>query len=612
MIAGFVNRVARVNLTTGAITYEELNEADVRKYIGARGLGVKYVLDNGPDVDPLSPDNLLCIMTGPLSGTEVKMSGRLAVVTKSPLTGTVTDSHMGGWTGAKLKWSGLDGLLITGKAESPVYLYVADGQVHIEDASVIWGMETGQTVEYLRREHHDACAAMAIGPAGENLVKFANWMNEDERAAGRGGTGAVGGSKNLKAIVISGDRANQPKPADRPAFREADKKALAAIMNEDVVTAPRKGGLSVYGTNVLMNMTNAVGALPAKNSQSSSFELAENLSGEFVRENILINDPTCHACPVACKKAFEVHDGPYKVKGESYEYESAWALGTNCMTGDTDAVGYMIILCNRLGMDTIEMGNVLSMLMEATDKGLTNGDGLAWADADGQIAMIDRIGHRADELASTLAEGAAAAAKALGDPDIAMSVKGQAIPAYDPRGIKGMGLGYATSNRGACHLRAYTPAAEIIGNVLGPAELTDRLAWEGKGQLTAIFQNVHTMTDCLDVCKFSTFAESLDDFAAQFTAMTGWAVTADDLLKVGERVYNLERYYNNLAGWGEGSDYLPKRFQELPADGQGSEGQLSDIDKMLAEYYEVRGWVNGVVPESKLRELDIDLVQQAG
>ena len=226
--------------------------------------------------------------------------------------------------------------------------------------------------------------------------------------------------------------------------------------------------------------------------------------------------------------------------------------------------------------------------------------------------MIERIAYRRDEIASVLGEGAAAAAKTLGDPDMAMSVKGQAIPAYDPRGIKGMGLGYATSNRGACHLRAYTPAAEIIGNVLGPADLTDRLAWEGKGELTAIFQNVHTMTDCLDLCKFSTFAESLDDFAAQFTTMTGMEVTVDDLLKVGERVYNLERYYNNLAGWGEGSDYLPKRFQELPADGQGSEGAVSEIDKMLKEYYAVRGWNNGVVPESKLVELGIDLVEQAG
>jgi aldehyde:ferredoxin oxidoreductase len=219
--------------------------------------------------------------------------------------------------------------------------------------------------------------------------------------------------------------------------------------------------------------------------------------------------------------------------------------------------------------------------------------------------MIERVAYRKDPVADLLANGTAKAAALLGDPDMAMSVKGQAIPAYDPRGIKGMALGYATSNRGACHLRAYTPAAEIIGNVLGNVGMTDRLSWEGKGKLTIIFQHVHTMTDCLDVCKFSTFAESMDEFAAQFSTFTGTHVTAGDLLTVGERVYNLERYYNNLAGFGEGSDYLPKRFLEMPADGMGSEGSVAELDLMLAEYYTERGWVNGVVPEGKLKELEI-------
>ena len=533
------------------------------------------------------------------------MSGRLCVVTKSPLTGTVTDSHMGGWTAAKLKWAGLDGLLFKGKSDTPVYAYVEAGEVTLYDAETVWGMETGATVRYLQREHGDDCAVMCIGPAGERLVRFAAWINENERAAGRGGTGAVGGSKNLKAIVIKGDKKNQPKPADRVTFKEADRKALTAIMNEDVITAPRKGALSLYGTNVLMNMVNVVGALPTKNSLSTSFVDAENTSGEYVREHILIDDPTCHACPVACKKAFEVHEGKFKVKGESYEYESAWAFGANCLQGDTAAVGYMIIQCNRFGMDTIEMGNVLSMYMEACDKGLSKNGQLAWGDADGQVDLIERVAYRKDPTADMLAEGTYRAAVALGDPDIAMTVKGQAIPAYDPRGIKGMALGFATSNRGACHLRAYTPAAEIIGNVLGPAELTDRLAWEGKAKLTVIFQHVHTMTDCLDLCKFSTFAESLDDFAAQYSTFTGSHVTAGDLLTVGDRVYNLERYYNNQAGFREGSDYLPKRFLELPADGEGSVGSLAELPEMLAEYYAERGWVDGVVPDSKLRELGI-------
>ncbi len=430
-------------------------------------------------------------------------------------------------------------------------------------------METADAIKVLQAEHGADCSVMSIGPAGENLVRFANIMNENERAAGRGGMGAVAGSKNLKAIVIKADKKNQPKPADRAAFKVADKKALAQIMNEAVVTAPRKGGLSVYGTNVLMNMTNVVGALPTKNSQSTSFVDAELISGEWVKENILIDDPTCHACPVACKKEFEITEGKYKVKGESFEYEPAWALGGNCLNGNAASIAYMIVQCNRFGMDSIEMGNVLSMTMEATDKGYTNGNGIAWGDTDAMVDLIERIGYRKDDFAWKLGEGTYLGAVSFGDPDIAMTVKGQAIPAYDPRGIKGMGIGYATSNRGACHLRAYTPAAEIVGNVLGPAELTDRMAWEGKGKLTMIFQNVHTMTDCLDLCKFSTFAESLDSFAEQFSTFTGMPVTAGDLLTVGDRVYNLERYYNNLAGFREGSDYLPKRFSTAAGGWRG-------------------------------------------
>jgi aldehyde:ferredoxin oxidoreductase len=242
--------------------------------------------------------------------------------------------------------------------------------------------------------------------------------------------------------------------------------------------------------------------------------------------------------------------------------------------------------------------------MEATERGLLDGDGLVWGDAAGMLELLKKIALR-DGLGDALANSPAKAAKHWGAPEISMSVKGMSIPAYDPRGIKGMGIAYATSNRGACHLRAYTPAAEVIGNVLGPSEVSDPLEFEGKGKLTVIFQNVHTVTDCLDVCKFATFAVSLDGFAAQYAAITGNPMDVDDLLKVGERVYNLERHYNNLAGFGEGSDYLPERFLKEPSDGPGSEGQVCELDAMLAEYYAERGWVNGVVPESKLKELEI-------
>ncbi len=606
MFGGYANKVAWVDLGSKKVEYKPIAEDDARKYIGARGLGVKYVFENGPQVDALSPDNILCVMLGPLTGTDVNMSGRLAVVTKSPLTGTVTDSHMGGWTAAKLKWAGFDGLVFKGKADKPVYAFVENGKVTLHDASDLWGKGVHETLKVLRQRHGEECDGMAIGPAGENLVKFACWINVDDRAAGRGGTGAVGGSKNLKAIVIKGDKKNKPKPANKEADREARKHALSTIMAEENITSPRKGGLSVYGTNVLMNITDSIGALPAKNSQFTAFgaDKAEKISGEYVKEHILVNDPTCHACPVACKKEVEVKEGPFKVHMESVEYEPAWSLGANCGNDDVGAVAYIIDLANDLGFDAIEIGQALALYMEASQRGYTNGDGkLDWGDTQGMVEIARKIAMR-EGVGDKLAEGPAAAAKLWGHPEISMSVKGQSIPAYDPRGLKGMGIAYATSNRGACHLRAYTPAAELGVMPFGSLKV-DPLAWKGKGELTKIFQDVHAVSDSLDLCKFSAFAEGMEEYTAQFNGVTGLNYSVEELMKCGERIYNLERYYNNLAGFKEGSDYLPKRFLEEPSTMPGSEGHICELDDMLAEYYEKRGWVKGIVPEKKLKELEI-------
>lgn len=604
-LGGYANKVAWINLSDGAVNYEPVKEEDARKYIGARGLGVKYVFDNGPQVEPLSPDNILCVLTGPLTGTDCNMSGRLAVITKSPLTGTIADAHMGGWTAAKLKWAGFDGLVFKGKADKPVYAYVENGQVSLLDASDVWGKGVHETLQILCARHGEECDGMAIGPAGENLVRFAAWVNIHDRAAGRSGTGAVAGSKNLKAIIIKSDKKSKPQPANKEADKAARKKALANIMDEANITSPRKGGLSVYGTNVLTNIDNSIGALPTKNSQLTAFgDRAELVSGEYVKANILVNDPTCHACPVACKKEVEIKEGPYKVHMESVEYESAWTFGPNCGNDDVASVAFMINLCNDYGMDSIETGQALAVYMEASQRNYTNGDGkLDWADRDKMIEVIHKIAMR-EGVGDKLAEGPAKAAQMWGHPEVSMSVKGQSIPAYDPRGLKGMGIAYATSNRGACHVRAYTPAAELGIMPFGSLKV-DPLAWEGKGQLVKIFQDVHAVSDSLDLCKFSAFAMGMDEYAALFNGVTGLNYSGAELLKCGERVYNLERHYNNLVGFREGSDYLPKRFLEEPSTMPGSEGQVCELDKMLAEYYTERGWVNGVAPESKLKELEI-------
>ncbi|MBP1464122.1 aldehyde ferredoxin oxidoreductase family protein [Candidatus Chloroploca sp. M-50] len=603
MLGGFANRIAHVDLTNRTVEYRAIPDDWARLYIGARGLAVRYLFENGPQVEPFSPENMLCFMNGPLTGTDANMSGRQAVVTKSPLTGTVTDSHIGGWSAARMRWAGFDGLVITGKADAPVYLYLENGEVSIRDASDLWGKGIHTVIPMLKERYGEKdLSVMAIGQSGENLIRYAGWVNENDRAAGRGGTGAVGGSKHLKAIVIKAARAI-PKADDREAWKLAHKRALATIMDEKNITSPRKGGLSVYGTNVLMNITNTIGALPAFNSQKTSFgNRAELISGEYVNDNILVDNPTCHACPVACKKEVEIKEGPWKgLRMESVEYEPAWAVGANCGLDDINTVAKLIDLCNDHGMDPIELGNVFSCYMECCERGYANGGGpLLWGDAMAMVEMTTKIALR-DGVGDILAEGTARVAAHYNHPELSMTVKGQAIPAYDPRGLKGMGIAYATSNRGACHLRAYTPASE-----LGVIPLkTDPLAWKGKGELTKLFQDLHAFSDSLDLCKFSAFAEGAEEYAAQYSAYVGVPFTVEDVLVAGERIYNLERRFNNLAGIAEGSDYLPDRFTKEPSTSPGSEGHVCELDLMLEEYYTARGWVNGVVPEAKLHELQV-------
>ncbi|SHG74099.1 aldehyde ferredoxin oxidoreductase family protein [Halobaculum gomorrense] len=621
-LGGFRDHVAHVDLSAGDVSYAGIDDEDAKKYIGARGLGVKYVFDAGPDVEPLEPENRLCFMNGPLTGTQTVMSGRIAVVTKSPLTGTVTDSHHGGWSGARLKWSGFDGLVFDGASDDPVYAFVEDGEVELRDASHVAGKGVHDTIDALGEEVDGTVgrnvSVMAIGPGGENGVKYACIVNEDDRASGRGGTGAVMGSKNLKAVVVkSGTK--MPKPEKPDVFQEGYQQAMEVIQESDV-TAPNEGGLSLYGTNVLMNAGEEMDGLPTKNGKYTSTAAmrdaegadvdAERVSGENVRENILVDEPTCHSCPVACKKEVEVsvmHKGEeLNVRTESYEYESAYALGPNSAHTERDEIAVMIERCNDMGLDTIEMGNMMAMAMEMSEEGKLDGldEQLDWGDTERMIDLIDEVAHRDGELPDALAEGANGLAERFDAHDNSLAVKGQTIPAYDPRCMKGMGIAYATSNRGACHLRAYTPSAEI----LGIPQKVDPYEHEGKGELTVTFQDLHAISDSFDICKFNAFAEGIEEYVMQYSGMTGLDVTEDDLIEAGKRIYTLERYYNNLNGFDGEDDSLPARFLEGGIPGQGaSEGEYCELPEMKAEYYETRGWVDGVVPDERLDELDIDV-----
>ncbi len=444
-LGGYANRIAKVDLTQETVKYEKPNEDDLKRYIGGRGLGVKYVLDNGPKVEAFSEENILCFMLGPLVGSEVTMSGRMAVVTKSPLTGTVTDSHHGGWSGARLRWAGFDGLVFKGKAKKPTYAYIENGNVSLKNASHIWGKNVHDTVKAMTQEYgKQDISVVTIGQGGEKLVRFAAILNENDRASGRGGTGAVMGWKNLKCLVIKGNIKNKPTPAQPDEFRKAVATANTAIV-KGAVTAPKNGGLSVYGTNVLMNLVNEIGALPTKNGQLTQFEHADELSGETIKETILVHDPTCHACPVACKKEVEVKEGKYKVHMESTEYESMWALGANCGCSSKEAIVKLVDMTNDYGVDAIEAGNCLSVAMEASERGLIT-EKIQWGDPDEMIDLMHKIGKR-EGIGNILAEGSWRAAKTFGDEGMANQVKGQSIAAYDPR--------HARNGYRICHVQPW-------------------------------------------------------------------------------------------------------------------------------------------------------------
>ncbi len=599
---GYANHVAFIDLTERKVEYDEVCEEDARKYIGGRGLGVKYVYDINPKADPFSPENPHALMVGPLTGSLVPLSGRLASVTRSPLTGTITDSHVGGYVGAALKWAGFDGIVMTGVSDKPVYLLVKDGVVKIEDATSLWGRGTLEVTKLLKSKYGEEAKVFAIGPAGERKVRFASIIHDGGRASGRGGTGAVMGSKRVKAVVVVGYEKNMPKPARPEVFEKGRGLALKRIL-ESSITAPRKGGLSVYGTDVLMNIVNEIGALPTRNGKSTSFEHAYNISGENLKATILISTPTCHACPVACKRESEVKTGKYAHKSEGPEYETAWALGANIGLGDIQAVSYLNYLANDIGVDTIELGNVLGVAAEASERGLID-EKIVWGDADKFVELVHLIARR-EGIGEILAEGSARAAKAFGDPDMANAVKGQGIPAYDPRGLTGFSIAYATSNRGACHLRSYTPAAELFGI----PEKHDPLAIKGKPELVKLLEDFFALTDSLDVCKFSTFAMTLEDYATMLTGFTGWDIDVNEALRIGERIWNLERYINQMNGFDRRHDILPKRFMTQPSDSGPSKGNIITptlFNSLLDEYYRLRGWNNdGTIPFSKLRELQV-------
>jgi aldehyde:ferredoxin oxidoreductase len=597
-MAGYCGKILRVNLTEGTINTEDLDLATAKKFIGGRGLGT-YIFSQEVDakIDPFSPDNKIIFGSGPLTGTTAPTGGRYMVVTKSPLSGTIASSNSGGFWGAELKHAGFDLIIVEGKAAKPSYISIKDDAVEIKDASAYWGKLVSETTDGLCEESGDPKSRiLTIGPAGEKLSLIAAIMNEKYRAAGRSGVGAVMGSKNLKAIVVRGT--GKCEPADRDATKEAIKTARAKIKENDVTST----GLPTYGTAVLVNIINEHGMYPTRNFQETSFAKADQVSGESLAEKRLVKNVACYGCPIACGRRSTV-DG---VEGEGPEYETLWAYSANCGVADLDAVIRANNWCNEYGLDTISAGATVACAMELHEKGLIKDDELDGTPLEFgsgvAIAEWSRKMGAGEGLGAKMAQGSYRLAESYGAPELSMSVKKLEMPAYDPRGVQGHALSYATSNRGGCHVRGYMISPEILGL---PVKL-DRFATEGKATWVKAFQDLTAVIDSLGMCLFTSFALGADDYTALFNAIVGEEWTSEQLVEAGDRIYNLERQFNLAAGISPDEDTLPKRvFTEPIAEGP-SKGHIAELAILLPQYYKERGWDEGGIPTAeKLAQLGI-------
>ena len=594
---GYNGKILRVNLTELTYKVEVLDLEMAQKFIGGRGLGTKIFRDEvDANVDALSPENKLLVVTGPLTGTPTPTGGRYMVVTKSPLSGTIASSNSGGYWGAELKFAGYDVIILEGKAAKPTYINIEDDKVEFRDAAHIWGKVVSETSDILMKEIPEKARVMTIGPAGENLSMIAAIMNEKDRAAGRSGVGAVMGSKNLKAITVKGS--SKPAIHDEAALKTIFKDCLGKIKENGVTGS----GLPTYGTAVLVNIINENGAFPVNNFQESYFDKAEEISGETLSEKHLIKKTACYRCPIACGRHVRIGDG----EGGGPEYETIWAFGADCGISDMDQIIKANHMCNEVGIDTISAGATLAAAMELYQRGHVKeeeleGLTLKWGDADSIVEWMRKTG-RAEGFGKKLAMGSYRLADSYGVADLSMSVKKLEIPAYDPRGIQGQGLQYATSNRGGCHVRGYLISPEI----LALPEKLDRLSLEGKPLWAKIFQDLTASIDSLGLCLFTSFALGAPEYADLVNAVCGTSHTADSVLEAGERIWNIERQFNLEAGISPSEDKLPKRLLEEPIPEGPSKGWVHKLSDLLPEYYELRGWnKEGYPTEERLKKLGL-------
>lgn len=626
---GYAGKCLYVDLTRGKIEVREYDRALAEKYLGGNGLGTRLLWENvGPEVDPLSPENWLIFSTGPLCGTVVPSPGRMEVIAKSPLTGIYGDANSGGFLGPEFKFAGYDAVILTGQSPRPVYLAIADDVVRLRDASELWGLTTSQTEVAIRKAWGDPQVKTAtIGPAGENLVRMAGIQITPQRSAARCGLGAVMGSKRLKAIAVRGHGPIHIAEPER--LRDLSLEMQRRLLANAIYPA-----VSAHGTPGIVSLMNALGRFPTQNFRAGGFEHADRINAEALEARAFVRNVACFGCPIACDKVYQVPDGPYAgTLLRSVEYETLNSFGACILNDNLDAILAANRLCDELGLDTISTGRSISFAMELWEEEILNLDdtgGLAfrWGDMDLVFKLLPMTARR-EGFGGLLADGVRRMAQIIGrgSEQYAMHVKGMEIAAQDGRAQRSMGLAHVTSSRGADHLKAFPTIDETgfpdegrrrYGEEYLP-DIVQPLATKHKPFLVKDGEDFGAVVDSTGMCKSGgTFVLAeiyWPDIAAALEASTGMEMPVQRLQRIGERIYNLQRCYNALHGITRADDRLPRRFSEEPSPSGNAKGQTIDVEPMLEEYYQLRGWdpERGWPTPGKLRELGLqDAIERLG
>lgn len=609
---GYHGKLLEVDLGTEKISEREIDSNDVKKYLLGSGLAVKILLEQlDLNCEPLSPENPLVMITGLLTGTSIPCGCKMSVCAKSPLTGIWNEATVGGHFPAEFKFTGYDGIIIKGKAKQPVYLWLQEGKCEIRNAQHLWGKDTYEISDLLKKETDEKAKVAAIGVAGENLVAISGITFDGAiaRMSARGGIGAVMGSKNLKAVVCRGKR--------RPEI--ADRKGLLVLLRKDIPGIRNNAkGLSEFGTAGGAPAVEVFGDLPIKNWALGDYsEDVMKISGQKIKETIWKKHYYCHACPIGCAKIIEDLNNPYGPVPLSHgpEYETVAMLGSNCMNNDLALLTKCNELCNRYGLDTVSTGSVIGFAMECFEKGSitkneTDGLEIKWGDSKTMISLIHQIGKREGFGGEYLSDGVKRAAEKIGkgSEDFAVHTKGLEYPAHDPRGHFSMAPSYATAARGACHLEGLTYFFDrgIPCEDLGYTEPWDQFNPDGKAKICYDYQNFLSVFNPLGLCKFIFCAlVGPKMIALWINKVCGWNISMEELMETGERIFNLKRMYNVKLGISRKDDKLPKRLLEAKPDGK-AKGKVPPADKLLEEVYQLCGWdENGIPRKEKLEKLGI-------